>query len=241
MNLITDYVEFTKFKALLPPLTDGYNYLLSLSARNKYLNPEERQYYNLGSSEMFGRTLVKDLDNLDYYVQKLATHLDYKKTRTGHPFPEKALVVYFMINPVDMLSAYFVFQERLNKDIQEIYLAMQNKKNPNLNMVKNLDSHLLTSVGKASKRKDFVDLDLDSKDPMILEQIRNRLTGYTYHVVSTHGGYHIIIPRSQDPFPPVYQIIQEYKDKVKEFCINKNVMIPLVGTLQAGSLVSLVD
>lgn len=241
VDLIKDRNEFEKFRGILPPLPNGYAYLLSLSARNKYLDADERKYYNLGKTEMFGRTLIKDLNDFDFYIRKLASNLTYKRTRSGHPFPEKAMVVYMMINPTNMVSAYYTFQERMNGFLHEMSKAMSNKKTPNLQEAVNMDHHLLTSVGKASRKRDFIDLDLDSKEPSILHQVLKGFGGFEYHVVTTQGGYHILIPKEQKPFPPAHQIIKDVlreNPELKELCFNRNAMIPLPGTLQAGSLVT---
>ena len=242
IELIKNREEFDKFRAILPPLPEGHAYLLSLSARNKYLDEDERKFYSLGKTEMFGRTLVKDLDDFDFFVRKLASHLEYKKTRSGHPFPEKAMVVYMMINPTDMVSAYCTFQDRMNGFLQQMFRALGNSKNPNLREVVHMDHHLLTSIGKAARKRDFIDLDLDSKDPEILASILKGFEGYESHVVSTHGGFHILIPKNQKPFPPAHQIIKQVladNPELKELCFNKNAMVPLPGTLQAGTLVTI--
>jgi hypothetical protein len=238
--LIENREIFESFRATLPPLPAGYAYLLSLSARNKYLSEAERKHYNLGKTEMFGRTMVKDIDDFDFYLRKLASNLVYKKTRSGLDFPEKALVVYLMINPVDMVSAYFVFQDRMNKFLREMFRAKENNKTPNYHDLINMDHHLLTSMGKASRQRDFIDIDFDSKDEEILEKIKKRFEGYTYHIVSTQGGYHFLVPKNQRPSPPVHSILgsilAEHRE-IKELTINKNAMIPLPGTFQAGTLV----
>jgi len=240
IDLVVDRGVLDDFLSVLPPLSDGYVYLLSLSVRNKYLDAEERARYSLSKTEMFGRTIVKDLDDFDFYLKKLASHLEYKRTRTGLEFPVKAMVIYLMINPSSMVSAYTVFQERMNRFLQEMFRAQENGSKMNLYDMENMDHHLLTSVGKALRRRDFIDIDLDCDDEKILEEILADLHGSICHVVKTQGGYHLLLPREQKPFPRVHEILTRVKKEhpeIKEVCFNKNAMIPLPGTLQAGKLV----
>ena len=58
-NLVHSVNEIEKFHSFLHPLQIGEAYFVSMSARDKYLTPEERAHFSLGRSEMFGRKIVK--------------------------------------------------------------------------------------------------------------------------------------------------------------------------------------
>ena len=48
------------FDEVLKPLGPTEVFFLSLSARNKYLSEEKRDYYHLGRSEMFAKSIVRE-------------------------------------------------------------------------------------------------------------------------------------------------------------------------------------
>ena len=101
--MIANLEIFDRFRNLLTDLKNDEVYFISLSARNKYLTDEEREYYGLGRTEMFARTLIRDKYDMEYPMRKLKSALGYKRTKNGYEIPEKCLVTYININPSSII------------------------------------------------------------------------------------------------------------------------------------------
>jgi len=106
--------ELKKFINLLPNLEEGNIYFLSLSARKKYLTEEEREFFDLGRTEMFGRRLTSK-ENYIKTVKELDDFACNYTTRNEKIIPGKSLVFYANINPSSGLQAAEMFNNELNK------------------------------------------------------------------------------------------------------------------------------
>lgn len=233
---------------VLPELGPDEVYFLSLSARNKYLSPEERAYYGLGRTEMFARTLVKSKKDFDYTMGKLASTLTYKTTRNGMSIPAKALVVYVNINPSSAVRAYQLFateMESLRGDV--VNALLKNKQPPNLDGFKYADRKLLNCFQKATGNRYWLDIDMDVATPTIVDELTAKLVQHNirHYQIKTQGGWHVLICRG-DLSISGYQLHKTVTDLNRqvvatggEVVFNKNAMVPLPGTTQAGELVEM--
>jgi|GEM_PF-860898 len=88
----------------VPPLKPNEIYFLSLSCRNKSLTEEERQYYQCGRSEMFAKQQIRHDTWEDFlkHVKRFEVRRDAYLTKSGVPFPQKSLVVYWNLTPIDV-------------------------------------------------------------------------------------------------------------------------------------------
>lgn len=245
-NLIADENEFNNFVYnVLPDLKDGEVYFLSLSARNKYLDEDEREYYNLGRTEMFLRTVIRSKDQFKHKMREIGASLDGRRTKSGLPFPEKAMVVYVNINPSNMVKASTDLTKTLVGMQNDLLTGMLNDKQPSLNGFLRLDRLAMDSIQKATGQRVFLDVDLDSTDVEDARLLENSLCDLPFHVVQTHGGYHFLVYRESlnqsnvRLHEVVKQLDNQLKPLGKECMFNSNGMIPLAGTLQAGKLVEL--
>ena len=236
-----DYIQFYFFLRLLSDPGDDEVYFLSLSARNKYLTDEERILYGLGRTEMFSRTIARDR-HLGYHraMAEMNASLSWRRTSKGLPIPQKALVAYANLIPSSTLDAYGKFTSTMGLIQSEIIKAIRNGKNPNMDAFLRLDKKLMTNIQQASGKKVWVDIDFDSKDREALSEFRQRITGTDHYVISSHGGYHILI-RSTTMTRAVSLAVGEFNDKLDgEVIFNRNNMIPIPVTLQAGHLVKFI-
>lgn len=252
-NLVVDKEQFDKFVSILPSLQNDELYFLSLSARNKYLNEEERDFYQLGRTEMFGRLVVRNKEDFDMKMDELSSKRLARKTRNGKYIPDKAMVCYANINPSSMIKAYEMFQNEMNKEVYAAFNAEQNSKQANYESILRMDKVLMNCIQKARSRKVFIDIDMDTKNPEIFEKFKYALedpdgdkfilTGPEFHIIETHGGYHFLIKNSTIPNGFNLGKLVQDADKTaktldnKEVVFNKNQMIPIPGTMQAGFLV----
>lgn len=246
--MIHNKEQFNKFISILAPLKEDEVYFVSLSCRNKYMTDEEREFYALGRTEMFGRTLIKNLNDIDFYMNKLYSNLVYKTTKNGKSIPEKGLVTYININPSSMLLAYNMFQQETNKKVFEYVQSTLNEKTKNLAAFGNLDREFLNCVQKSRSRKVFIDIDFDTKNYDYVDRFKGVLNKHDvkYHVICTHGGYHVVIVK--DSLPSSFNLHKEIWDlneMVKTFegdgevIFNKNQMVPVPGTMQSNFLVTM--
>lgn len=244
MNLIQDKNQFDTFVSILPDLKDDEVYFLSLSARNKYLTKEEREYYSLGQTEMFGRTIARSKEQLvDYSIKKLEVTLAYKTTRNHLSIPEKCLVTYININPSSMIKAYYQFQNEMNRQMSEIMQALQKGKQPNYSFINIQDRELMNCIQKSPSNKYFIDIDCDTKDEQVYTYLTGEFKKYSidYYVVETQGGYHFLLKKST--FPEKFNLQSIINSGAflceEEIIINSNAMVPIPGTMQAGFLVKI--
>lgn len=249
MSLIIDKEQFNKFIEILPDLKNDECYFVSLSARNKYLTKEEREFYALGRTEMFARNIVRSKEDFEYVLSKLESSLQYKLTKSKQKIPEKALVVYVNINPSSMVKAYFNLMNEMNKELLDINMALQNGKIPNYSGIHFLDRKLMNCIQTSRSRKVFVDIDFDIKNDSIVKEFLNILCDnfIIFHTIKTKSGYHVLInlDSMKDKKFNLNQSVNDLNNIVKdlengEVIINSNAMWPVPGTLQAGELVKFI-
>jgi len=248
MNLIHDQQLFNSFtQNVLPPLQDGEVYFLSLSARNKYLAKEERERFKLDRTEMFSRTLCRG--NWDYAMSKMTASLSYKTTKSGLPFPKKALVVYVNINPSSMASASLEFAKNVMNVSSEMLKSYRNGKTPNLKQLDKADRLLMNYIQKSKSVRYFLDIDVDAPVELA-EEMSTALYiyGLDHYKIRTKGGMHFLIRRDILRLRkcPLHEIVNEYNATAKELyggevIFNSNAMIPVPGTYQANFPVGLID
>lgn len=249
MKLVHDKEMFDKFvNTVLPPLNDGEVYFVSLSARNKYLTPEEREHYSLGRAEMFSRTLC--YGDWDYVMAKMAASLEYKTTKNGLPFPEHALVVYVNVNPSNMVKASMNFAKTVMRVSSELLTGYMGEKDtqPNLKSLDKADRLLMNEIQKATGTRHYLDVDVDAPEEVAVV-LREFLMfhGVLFHEVKTHGGTHFLVNRVSlnESKAELHRVVAEQHRLVKcsgkgEVVFNDNQMVSMPGTLHGGKLVRLV-
>ena len=239
--MIHDQAQFDKFLEWMPETEQDEVYFVSLSARNKYLTDEEREFYGLGRTEMFSRTVVYDKEGLRYAMKKLEATLSYRKTKGGKPIPEKALVTYVNINPCSTIGAYMTFKEQMDNIMKEmLFSRLHDKEGPTFEPWHRIERHLMNNIQKSRGRKLLVDIDIDTLDTEILDEMQDflRERDVNFSVVGTQGGFHVLIDKTTLHKLNIFAKVQELDKRIdKEVCINKNGMVPVPGTLQAGKLV----
>lgn len=253
MNLIKDQNEFNKFIEILPELKQDEVYFISLSARNKYLTKEEREYYSLGQTEMFGREIAQSKDKLrDYIIKKLEATLSYKTTRNRKLIPDKSLVCYMNINPSSMIKAYYQFQNEMNRQMREITLALLHEKEPNYSFINIQTRELMNCIQKSTGTKHFIDIDCNTKENEVINEITINLylDDIKFYQIETKGGYHFIIDKNTIPlkYNLMMNVINKADRKLhdiskgkEEIIINSNAMVPVPGTMQSDFLVKFIN
>lgn len=247
MQLIYDEKEVERFHSILPPLQNDEVHFVSMSARNKYLTPEERVSYDLGRSEMMGREIVKS-DEFFHYLRTLRSYEHPWYGRGGHELPSKCLICYANINNSSAKSALKEFYSKSN----ELLFNLGNDKEAAENL-RGMDTILMNCYQRARGTRAYVDIDIDAPDEQFslyaMTKLRRELTarGVQVYVIHTHSGYHVLLNRKTLSFnynTVVDELQQEALglfDEKAEVVRNSNDMVPIPGTLQGGFEVRFVD
>lgn len=246
--MIHNEEHFSTFGKWLPELRQDEVYFLSLSARNKYLSDEEREQYGFGRTEMFARNTARDKAGIRYVMAKLEATLSYRKTRAGKDMPRHALVVYMNVNPSSLIKAYGTFTAQMDKILQETLLAeLNNTGSPPFDPIKRMETHLMNAVQKSTGRRHLVDIDVDTKERWVYDEMAQHFQdcGISYMSIETRGGFHFLLKKDTFPKERKINFNAQCKDVEKrcgaEVCINSNAMVPVPGTHQGGHLVRVVD
>ena len=256
-KLIYDEEQVRRFVQLLSPPKDEEVYLISISARKKYLSEEERQSLKLNRTEMFGRKLVKyssaqQVSFEDVYLRVLHS-MEVARggyiSKTGKALPDKCLVIYANINPSSGIKALKEFQ----KDVVELLFNLPYSES--LSPFAHLDSRLMNHYNRQRGTKNLIDIDFDIPEEGIslLKDFLNELKrggvpSNGLHVVSTRSGWHVLIDMSylQFNYPSIVQkyhelAVEQFGTEHIEIVVNRNEMIPVPGTLQGDYEVRFVD
>lgn len=209
-KLINDVDEVKKFfDEVVPPLTNSEMYFVSLSARNKYLTEEERRELALGRTEMFERRVIRErsFERFLRTLRKFETNDGSYLTKNGSNIPNKSIIVYFNINPTDVLKAYKEFNQVMNEYMYELaHCAAEGRKTDDImKRIRKQDTLLMNCFQKNRGTKHYLDVDFDvPKDyfdavvkPFIDELREN---GVKVVVIDTRGGYHILLKRDTIKF-----------------------------------------
>lgn len=246
--LIQDKDTLDRFVNLLPDLKEDEIFFLSCSARNKYLTEEERIEYKLSRTEMFSRETSRDKEGIYKALQRMEVSLQYRKTGNGKDIPEKCIVVYMNINPSSMIKSYLDFQNKINKEMEQVVMSFKNGNQPNYERLLRLPQQLNNSIQVSQSRKYFIDIDIDLYDitykdmlvDIVKEFVGNNAFGEKLNFISTKSGIHLLIKKDDIPFKyNLMSLVERIRafNPVKEAEFNKNNMLPTPGTGQANHVV----
>lgn len=238
------------FVGFLPDLKDNEVYFLSLSARNKYLSGEERDFYSLGRTEMFSRQIALDRDGVAIALNRMKGDLESRRTRNGKEIPNRSLVVYMNIHAMSTLKAYAAFTEEMNRHQTETLHALLNGGVPNLTAFLRMQTRLMNHIQKATGTKQYLDIDIDAPRDLADEirlTIHDQLLDYSikHLVIRTRSGYHIMVNTADLKKHKGFALHKYVNDlhvqaeaNGGEVTFNSNAMVPMPGTYQAGHLVT---
>ena len=186
-----------------PLLRNEVRYV-SLSARNKYLDEDERKHYQLGRSEMFGKQVVRH-DEWSAFLQAVRRYecnVGGYLTKSSVPYPAKAMVCYVNINPCDALKTL----KEMNAAIDEhkdalVYAAIRNSKvgvDEAFYKLRKVEDTMISLYARNFGTKTWVDFDFDI-DPSHVPTVVAIMEGFfaktmnpTRVWVRTKGGVHML-------------------------------------------------
>ena len=191
------------YKRMLKPREgepDTY-WIIMTQARRKYF-PELTQ-----SNACIGREVLH-AENLteDKFIAKLEL-VEFRAARarerkTNKSIPREAIVLYISANTCDGTKAFFVQFQEMTRQIQQMAQSSV-KSNANgipqgerAGSTTNMIGSYKTCLAKSS-RKEYIKLDVDTKDKDAIAQLQSLLRDNSImvrHAFETRGGYHVLIP-----------------------------------------------
>jgi hypothetical protein len=246
------------FDNIAPPLENDEVYFVSLSARSKLLTEKEKVMLNLGRTEMFSRSIIreKEWDRFLRTIKKYEVSFGAYTTKNGSEIPNRAIVVYFNINPSSTLKAYKEFNKTMNEYMFELSTCSMTGRDTSdiMHRIKKLDVLLMNCYQKNRGTKHWMDFDFDvPKIKVVLDNIEDLVSeiekrGGRAYIIETQGGYHVLVSTDtqfDESFNPqtiietygreiAYDITYGEQGNIKtlgyEVIHNSNAMIPLPGT-----------
>ncbi|MDR2444706.1 MAG: hypothetical protein LBD44_02045 [Spirochaetaceae bacterium] len=246
------------------PLKPNEVYFISTSARNKRLNDAERGYFNVGRSEMWHREVI----TRDHYahflrgVRRCETNRLAYLTKGGMPYPDKVLVLYINIAPVNAYSAMTKQIDSLITTQRELVDSVLKNSRQGIEQAYRNIRHSHTTgqsvFARSFSDSEWVDIDSDIEGydneggrkaiDGIKEFLYAELDKGNFMQIGTAGGLHWLIRKSKlsgvgrkykaDPISIIVQFMRSAFAPngitVNEIIKNRNEMIPLPGTLQYG-------
>lgn len=224
MSILVDIDEAKNFiDTLHPELNDNEVLLFLLDARKKYF-PEITS-----KDRMIQRKVLKKKEYTDRLLYEICSVEDRYMYEGGF-IPKEAFVLYMVLNPCDIIKAYFKLQEDMN---QLLYQVMKRDENALYNF-KKVHVHWFSALHRSRAKLKYWLIDIDEKDEELLKYVLQ--FGFEVKWISeTRGGYHIIIPVNDENGKILFR--DKVLSKLEKVELKKNAMTPVVGTMQGGVLV----
>ncbi|MDR0683663.1 MAG: hypothetical protein LBF83_00820 [Spirochaetaceae bacterium] len=246
------------------PLKPHEVYFISTSARNKRLNDAEREYFNVGRSEMWHKEIITGDDYARFLkgIRRCETNRLAYLTKGGIPYPDKVLVLYTNIAPVDAYSAMTKQIDSLIAAQRELVDSVLKNSRQGIEQAYWNIRHSHTTgqsvFARSFSDSEWVDIDSDiegydnESGRKAIEGIRDFLCAEpgkgNFMQIGTEGGFHWLVRKSKlsdigrkykaDPLAVIIQFMRSAFAAngitVNEIIKNKNEMIPLPGTIQYG-------
>lgn len=220
------------------------SYLMCISSRAKKVSPEERVRIQLGRGEMMreqvlvprGKEQLWTFENfLSYFYRYECPYLGMV-TKSGDPYPQNSLVLYFYVNPSDehkVAMDSMTFTNGILNDL--INACTSNSKDgirEQLFKLRKLDVHKKTCRATNINRHLWNQFDFDFSDDVKLDivkidkvkntlrEVGNQLFGKGHIViVRTSGGFHILAHREGMKYwgTVVRKSDDKYKDPIQAY------------------------
>lgn len=237
-NFITEVYGTT------PSGTTEHCFLLILSARKKYLTPEENAKYNINNRyDCLKRKTIwwktgKDLGTLitnaiSEMSWEFNNSMDNIVVIDGVEIPRKAFVWYFTMNERDNTQAAIDYTKMVIDNLAE---------NKPVSVHEAIFHSLLHKNPLQPKK--FLDFDFDIKPGVdklsLLPRVKDILGNTNYRVIGTHGGFHVLIDTiTMDPMvkKTFYRDMLSFKNEQVEVEVKNDPMVPLPGTWQGNKIV----
>jgi len=249
-QLIWDPTQIQRFQDLFCTGLDNYfiKYMF-LAARRKYDSKQKRDGTTCFNRQIISRQ-TRSLQNL---VQRYEVPVGTYTSSDDNPISQDALVVYFLLNPRNIVKGYNKFSKKVSDQLCESIFTLREV--PFYKMI----SEFKSCIHSTSGEKAYVELDVDTKNPHIIQKILDvvyPLQNYIVCTIETNGGYHIIFDNNsltKDEKSVLWKTFNtsEYKFESTDFNgksitksyvdIRSDPSPPIPGTLQGGFAVNFIE
>lgn len=232
-KIIADEAKLDEFIAWLPDCLSNEQYYICLFARKKYF-PEGF----LTNDKCQLKRVTSKKENIKEKLRQMECEVG-SYTFRGQPIPQEALCVYITPNPRDLTRAGL---ELLKGIAQKV--ADNNPYNPR--------SLAMDCIQVTSTRKIYFDTDIDCNNPsdldnverqIIIQSIKSNINIDCCTFIRTRGGMHCLIKKEdidQKFKNSWYQTISQLGNSNWSITMNKDNLLPLVGTFQGGFIPSFI-
>lgn len=154
------------------------------------------------------------------------------------------LVLYLVINPRSMTKTFIKLQTQVMNHLAQLSSGKLSDFKMN-NIMSTFEKYIHSSIAE----KPYIEIDIDTKDMIIVENIRQHLQPFIPFIIctiETNGGYHVIFKINKVSRGNLYKVFtsEQWKfntiDRIGNKVIKKYVDIrsdpcsPIPGTLQGG-------
>lgn len=176
-QLLKDFINW------LPECNEHEQYYLSLLARSKYLSGDSVIKSDKQQLKRFTTSKDRMFDKIRQLECAVGSY-----TQGGNAIPQEALALYITVNPRDLWKATYSSLVNFAKKIQAGHSSI------------NPQQEAMNEIQVSCSNKYYIDVDVDVKDPQILEQIKGFINPSCLTVLETRGGYHVLVKVSEiDP------------------------------------------
>jgi hypothetical protein len=211
-KIIADEEKLKDFIDWLPELAPHEIYYLCLFARKKYMPGIQ----GIKSDKSQMKRFTAEKSRMLYKIQQLECPLGSYR-HNGQPIPNEALALYITPSPRDLKKA----------NIQSLIELAQVVKHDSLN---NPHQTVMSTIQQTRSRKSFVTFDIDSKDPVIIDELMKANGIEDVSVIETRGGYHFMVRPEKMPKDAGqwHKTFSEHADQ------HGDILCPVIGTYQGG-------
>jgi hypothetical protein len=175
-KVINDERLLKEFIEWLPDCNGQEQYYLSLLARSKYLSGD----HVIKSDKQQLKRFTSRKEHLFDKIRQLECAVGSYQ-QGGNAIPQEALALYITVNPRDLWKATYASLVTFAKKIQNNH----NTINP--------QQEAMNEIQVSCSNKYHIDIDVDVKDPQILQQIKSFINPSCLTILETRGGYHVLV------------------------------------------------
>ena len=148
------------------------------------------------------------------------------------------MVMYIDLEPRSSIKAMNELFKQYNDELVLNAFGLKDKNYRNLKRYLSW-SKIRSVLAKNKSRRLYCDIDIDIKDEILLNEILHIVSKLNNKIcIETKNGYHIVIPNEKKIVAELYE---KYKNIEEVEIHNKQVQIPIPGTLQGGFKVRLIE
>ena len=196
------------------------SYLMCISSRNKKIPEEDRKKLALARGEMMreqiittrGKEQIWNFEWFKSFVYRYEFPYEGMVTKTGYPYPQESLVMYFYVNPSDEHKVMIDNMTHANSILNDLVNACTKMSKDGIReqlyKLRTIDTHKKTCRATNISRHLWTQFDMDfsedtKKDEerqlIIYEAIRNVCLYFfgkgKFVIVRTSGGFHVLVHR----------------------------------------------